>query len=178
MPPLRRTAHAVYEAQYHLVWTPKYRKALLHGAVAQRLDPMLREIAQAYEIEIDEMEVATDHVHIFCSFPPKLAISRAVSILKSLSARGLFREFPHLRQELWGGQFWSDSFFARTVGDRVTAETVRRYIQGHRGHPGDSRPTDGSGPDGSGPDGSGPDGSGPDGNAALDPHPDPQLGLF
>ena len=129
---LKRTSHAVYDTQYHLVWAPKYRKKILTGGVNERMRELLLEIAESYRIEVEELEVSVDHVHVFCSFPPKLSITQVVTCLKSLSARTIFREYPQLRRQLWGGEFWEDGFFARTVGDKVTAEVIKRYIQNHR----------------------------------------------
>ena len=77
------------------------------------------------------MEVSPDHVHIFCSFPPRYSIAQVVTRFKSLSARHL-REFPRVKRRLWGGELWEDGYFARTVGDKVTAEIIRTYIQHHR----------------------------------------------
>ncbi|HEX8138277.1 MAG TPA: IS200/IS605 family transposase [Pyrinomonadaceae bacterium] len=65
----RRTAHAPYDTSYHLVWSPKYRKHILTGALAERVEQMFREIADSYDGTRDEMEVSPDHVHLFCSFP-------------------------------------------------------------------------------------------------------------
>ena len=93
---------------------------------------LLLEIAESYRIEIEELEVSVDHVHVFCWFPPKLSITQVVTCLKSLSARMIFREYPHLRRQLWGGEFWEDGYFVRTVGDRVSAEIIKKYIQNHR----------------------------------------------
>ena len=128
----RRTAHAAYDTAYHLVWSPKYRKDILKGALALRVEQMFREIAEAYEITIDEMEISPDHVHVFCSFPPRYSIAKVVGMFKSLSARAVFREFPQVKRQLWGGEFWEDGYFARTVGDKVTAELIRKYIQRHK----------------------------------------------
>jgi len=128
----RRTAHAAYDTAYHLVWSPKYRKQILQGAIAERVRQMFTEIAEHYEITIDEMEVSADHVHIFCSFPPRYSIAQVVTRFKSLSARAIFREYPQVKRQLWGGEFWEDGYFARTVGDKVTAEVIRKYIQHHR----------------------------------------------
>lgn len=130
--PLRRAAHAVYDCQYHLVWTPKRRRAVLEGAVGRRLAELFMEIGEAYDIDIEEMHVAVDHVHLLCCFPPRLSISQVVTRLKSLSARTLFREFPHLPQRLWGGSLWEEGYFVRTVGESLTGQVIRRYIQGHR----------------------------------------------
>jgi putative transposase len=140
---LRHAAHAVYDCQYHLVWTPKRRRPVLAGAVGERLNVLLIEIGLAYDIEISEWHVAEDHVHIFCQFPPRHSISKVVTCLKSHSARALFREFPVLRQRMWGGELWEDGYFVRTVGDSLKAEVIRRYIQSHRDasivEPGDSQ---------------------------------------
>jgi len=128
----KRTSHAVYDTQYHLVWAPKYRQRILQGAVGERVKELLQEIAEAYEISIEEMEVSPDPVHIFCSFAPRLSISQVITRFKSLSARAIFREHPQVKKQLWGGEFWQDGYFARTVGDKVTAEVIKRYIQHHR----------------------------------------------
>ena len=128
----RRTAHAAYDTAYHLVWSPKYRKRILEGALAARVEEMFKEIAEVYDITIDEMEVSPDHVHLFCSFPPRYSIAQVVMRFKSLSARAIFREYPQVKRQLWGGEFWEDGYFARTVGDKVTAEVIRKYIQHHR----------------------------------------------
>jgi putative transposase len=128
----RRTAHAAYDTAYHLVWSPKYRKDILKDALAKRVEQMFNEIAESYDITIDEMEVSPDHVHIFCSFPPRYSIAQVIGMFKSLSGRAVFREFPQVKRRLWGGEFWEDGYFARTVGDKVTAEMVRKYIKRHR----------------------------------------------
>ena len=128
----RRAAHAAYDTAYHLVWSPKYRKKILVGALHVRVEQMFREIADSYDITIDEMEVSPDHVHVFCSFPPRSSIAQVVSMFKSLSARAVFREFPQVKRQVWGGEFWEDGYFARTVGDKVTAEVMRKYIQRHK----------------------------------------------
>ena len=129
---IKRTSHAVYDTKYHLVWAPKYRKWIVREDIRQRAAELLREIADNFQFEIEEMEVAKDHVHLFLNFPPRYAIAKVVGILKSISASELFKEFPELRRQLWGGEFWEEGYFVRTVGDQVTAEVVKRYIQSHR----------------------------------------------
>ena len=136
---LRRASHCVYDTQYHLVWSPKYRKKILEGNVAQRMRDLLLEISEAHDIVIEELEVSLDHIHVFYSFPPRLSISQVVSRLKSLSARAIFQEYPQIKRQLWGGEFWEDGYFARTVGDKVTAEIIKKYIQQHRDDKEDSQ---------------------------------------
>jgi len=129
---LRRSKHAVYDLKYHFVWIPKYGKKLLTPEIADYTKELFERIAEEYGLIIDTREVVEDHVHIFLEAPPRLSPSRIVQILKSISARELFRQFPHLRQKLWGGQFWSDGYFVRAVGDEVTGDVIRRYIEYHQ----------------------------------------------
>jgi putative transposase len=97
--------------------------------VAQAVQELFYQIAAAYDLEIDTMEVMEDHVHVFLSAPPRYAPARIAQILKSISARELSTPFPRLRRQLWGGQFWEEGSFVRSVGNAVTAEIIRRYIQ-------------------------------------------------
>ena len=87
---LKRTSRTVYETKYHLVWAPKYRKWILRGDIQKRVEELFAEIAENHDIEIDTMEVAEDHVHLFVSFPPRMSISSVVGKLKSISASVIF----------------------------------------------------------------------------------------
>ena len=126
---IKRTSHAVYDTKYHLVWVPKYRKWILRGDIQKRAKEIFKEIALDFDFEIDTLEVMEDHVHIFLGAPPKYSIAKMVGILKSISASKIFEEFPEVKKQLWGGEFWNDGYFARTVGDKVTADIIRRYIK-------------------------------------------------
>ena len=126
---IRRTKHAVYDLKYHLVWIPKYRKDVLSAEVSQHLKEVFQRIAEEYEFRIDTMEVMEDHVHIFVEVPPRYSPAQVVQILKSVSAREVFKKFPKLRKQLWAGEFWSDGYFVRSVGDKVTADIIRKYIE-------------------------------------------------
>ena len=131
MSALRRSKHAVYDLKHHFVWIPKYRKRILTEEVAEYAKQVFERIAEEYDLTIDTMEVVKDHVHIFLEAPPRLSAAQIVQILKSLSARELFREFPRLRRELWSGHLWSAGYFVRAVGDEVTGDVIRRYIEYH-----------------------------------------------
>jgi putative transposase len=126
---IKRTSHAVYDLKYHMVWVPKYRKMILKGDLAKRVREVFLEIAERYEFEIDTMEVKEDHVHLFLSAPPRYSPAGVVQIIKSISAKEVFKEFPEVKKQLWGGEFWSDRYFVRSVGDKVTSEVIRRYIK-------------------------------------------------
>ena len=97
---IRRTKHAIYDLKYHLVWIPKYRKEILSGEVSQYLKEVFQVITDEYDFRIDTMEVLEDHVRIFVEVPPSYSPAQAVQILKSVSAREVFKKFPKLRKQL------------------------------------------------------------------------------
>ena len=129
---IKRMSHAVYDTRYHLVWAPKYRKWILKEKVRDTVKELFEEILAARDCEVAEMEIATDHVHIFTNIPPRYSVGEMVRVLKSVSAKEIFLRYPEVKRELWGGEFWEDGYFVRTVGDKVTSETIKRYIQYHR----------------------------------------------
>ncbi len=96
------------------------------------MEQLIKEISEEYGIEIQEMEVAIDHVHMLVSFPPRLSIGEVVRTIKSISARELFHEFPGIKKRLWSGELWEDGYFARTIGDRMTRQIIDKYIKHHR----------------------------------------------
>jgi len=126
---LRRSKHAVYELKYHLVWVPKYRARILGGEVNRYLKEVFEQIADEYEFRIDTMEIMEDHVHVFIEAPPSYSPSEIVQILKSISAREVFKKFPKIRKAMWSGKIWSEGYFVRSVGDKVTNEVIRKYIR-------------------------------------------------
>jgi putative transposase len=126
---INRTKHAVYELKYHLVWIPKYRKNILDGEIKEYLKEVFEKIAEEYEIEIDTMGIMEDHIHIFVGAPPRYSPAEIVQIMKSISAREVFKKYPKLRKQLWAGELWSDGYFVRSVGDRVIADVIRKYIE-------------------------------------------------
>ncbi len=129
---IRRTKHAVYELKYHIVWVPKYRVHILGGEVNGYLKGLFQKIADDYEFNIDTMEIMEDHVHLFVEASPAYSPSRVVQIFKSISARELYKKFPKIRKEMWSGKIWNDGYFVRSVGDKVTSDIIRRYIQYQR----------------------------------------------
>jgi putative transposase len=126
---VRRTKHAVYDLKYHLVWILKYRKHILDKEVSDYIKTIFNKIAEEYEFRIDVMEVMEDHVHVFVEVPPRYSPAQVVQVMKSISAREVFRKFPDLRKHLWAGELWNDGYFVRSVGDKVTADIIRKYIE-------------------------------------------------
>ena len=123
-----RSNHNVHTAHYHLVFPVKYRKALLTDHVRGAILEIADGIAQRYDVEFDKIGTDGDHIHILCSFHPKYSGSSVVGMFKSITAKQLFRRFPDLRTELWGGEFWSDGFYLATISERGNWKTVEQYV--------------------------------------------------
>ena len=90
---------------------------------------ILREIAERYEYVIDTVGTDGDHVHVFCGAAPKESPAEVANVLKSISARELLKRVPEIRRELWGAEFWGDGYYVGTVGDGVTEESIKQYIE-------------------------------------------------
>ena len=115
-----------------MVTAVKYRKVLLNKEVEACIKETLKGISERYEIIIDEVGFDQDHIHIFCGAAPKISPLRAISIIKSITARKIFERFPKLRkEELWGGEFWSDGKYIGTVGEATSEKVIRKYIRNH-----------------------------------------------
>jgi putative transposase len=91
-------------------------------------EQVLRRAASEYGMNIQALEVDEDHVHVYIDIPPQRSVGRAVAILKSVSARLMFKRFSYFRRKLWAGEFWGDSYFVRTVGEGVTAARRFRFV--------------------------------------------------
>ena len=118
----------VYNVGYHIVWSTKYRREVIQGKIETRLKELFQDIASEYNFEIKEQEVMPDHCHVFVSCHPKIAPSILVKLLKGITARKLFLEFPQLKKKLWGGHLWNPSYYLGTVGN-MSKDVVIKYIQ-------------------------------------------------
>ena len=122
------THHNVYNTHYHIVFPVKYRKALLTNDIPLAIVAIAREISERYEFDFEKIGCDNDHLHLLVSFPPKYSGSTVVGRFKSLTAKRLFLQFPALRKELWGGEFWSDGFYLATVSERGNWQVVEQYV--------------------------------------------------
>lgn len=127
--------HCAYEIHYHIVFPVKYRRALIRPEVETELVRIAGEINERYDIEIEQMGADKNHIHLLCSAHPKVSIGAIVRVYKSITARELFTTFPELKKELWGGEFWSDGYYAATVGQRNNWETVYKYVKNQGAEP-------------------------------------------
>ena len=120
--------HCVYDTHYHIVFPVKYRKALLAEQLAVAVLEIAKEIEQRYEIAFERIGTDGDHIHILSSFHPKYSASQIVGAFKSITARELFKRFPQLRKDLWGGEFWTDGYYVSTVSTKGDWAAVERYV--------------------------------------------------
>ncbi|MEE9118810.1 MAG: IS200/IS605 family transposase [Calditrichia bacterium] len=129
---LRRACHCVYKIRYHMVLVVKYRKKLLF--VRDRFE-FLKEvcvgIGERYWFEFDSIGTDGDHVHILVGAAPRYAPARVMQIIKSIIARQLFKRYPEIKQQLWGGEFWHNGGYIGTVGEGITEDLIRKYIEEH-----------------------------------------------
>jgi putative transposase len=113
-----------------MVFCVKYRKKLLlETEIIKFLKKICFEIGERYYFEFDAIGTDGDHVHLFVGAEPKYSPSRVMQIVKSITARQVFKEYPEIKKQLWGGEFWSDGGYIGTVGDGTTSDVIKNYIQ-------------------------------------------------
>ena len=132
MTKVRKTRSAVYNIYYHIVLVPKYRKEVFQGEAGKALRSLIYKIAEEYEWWVEELEVMDDHVHMFISAPPKYSPAQIVQIMKSITAREMFRIYPSLREQYWAGEMWADGYYVGTAGHDVTKDMIKKYIKNQK----------------------------------------------
>ena len=119
----------VYSCKYHVVWCPKYRRKVLVRDVERRLKELIIQICAARQIEIIEMEIMPDHVHMLLEVEPQFGIHKAVKSFKGYTSRILRQEFPYLKTKM--PTLWTNSYFVSTVGG-APLEAVKQYIENQK----------------------------------------------
>jgi putative transposase len=112
----------------HLVILPKYRRRVLIGKIALRIKQLFTECCSMNDWQVHELAILKDHIHMLIQINPKDSIASAVNLLKGGSSRAIRLEHPELQEFLWGESFWSDGYFAETIGAK-SEEMLRKYIQ-------------------------------------------------
>ena len=121
----------VYSIQYHIVWCVKYRHKILKGSIETTLKELLCNIAIENGFTILEFNGDLDHVHLLIDCSPQHYIPNMIKALKGVSARLLLKQYPVLKEKLWGGHLWNPSYFIATVSEN-TEEQIRKYIQSQK----------------------------------------------
>jgi len=122
-------SHNVTLLMYHIVSTVKYRKSLLSKEISEFLKQTCLEISQRFEINFLEVGTDQNHVHFLVQSKPTLAVSKIVQIIKGNLSKQIFLNFPEVKKQLWGGEFWTDGFYANTVSQYGGEKTISRYIK-------------------------------------------------
>ena len=120
---VKKGYHCAWQIHYHIVFPVKYRKALLDNEVTKIIIETAEGITERYAIEMEAIGIDKDHIHLLCSAHPKIAPGRIVQIFKSITAREIFLRKPTVKNELWGGEFWTDGSSVATVGERANWDT-------------------------------------------------------
>jgi putative transposase len=125
-----RNAGVVYSLKYHLVWCPKYRRAVLVGSIERDLKVLVYEKAEQLNATVHALEVRPDYVHLFVECDPTLPVQFLVNQFKGYTAHVLRERYPSLKSRL--PSLWTRSYYAASVGS-VSEATMRRYIEAQKG---------------------------------------------
>lgn len=131
-----RGYHHAYDAHYHIVFPVKYRKALLRKDVTTYIKEIALGIEERYDMTFDQIGCDDNHIHLLVSFPPTIHGGEVVRIFKSITVKELFKQFPDIKKDLWGGNFWSAGYYFATVGKRGDWNVIQNYVkkQGQEGN--------------------------------------------
>jgi putative transposase len=122
-------SHNVTVLLYHVVLTAKYRRSVFDDRVDDVLKEVCLEISERYQVKLLEIGTDKDRVNFLVQSVPTYSVTKIVTMLKSLTAREIFKRCPHVRKMLWGGEFWTDGDFASTVGTHGDEQMIGRYVK-------------------------------------------------
>jgi len=115
---------------FHLVCPVKYRRKVFTDEVESTLKNICIEIEKRYEVKFIEIGVDSDHVHFLFQTIPMLSITKIVTLIKSITAREIFKQHPKIKKDvLWGGSFWTSGYYINTVGKFANEEMMKNYIK-------------------------------------------------
>ena len=120
-------AHTTWKCQYHIVFTPKYHRKVIYGALRAEIGKILRELCRRKDVEIIEAHAMPDHIHILVSIPPNERVSSFMGYLKGKSTMIIFERYAHLKYKYGNRHFWSRGYYVSTVG--INSATVQKYIR-------------------------------------------------
>ena len=122
-------SHNVTVLMYHIVFPAKYRRAVIDSEVDAKIKEICLDIEKRYEMKFIEIGTDSDHVHFLVQSVPMYSVTKIVRMIKSLTAREVFRDCPQVKKQLWGGEFWSDGYFASTVGKHGDEGMIANYVK-------------------------------------------------
>ena len=119
--------HSSWDCKYHIVWIPKYRRKSMFGNIRKYLIEIIRELARQKESHIEAGHIASDHVHVCISIPPKYAVAQVVGFIKGKSAIYIARNYGGRQRNFVGENFWARGYYVSTVGKDEKA--IKAYIK-------------------------------------------------
>jgi putative transposase len=122
-------SHNVTVLLYHLVFPAKYRRAVIDERVDEVLKEVCLDIELRYQIKFLEIGTEKDHVHFLIQSVPTYSVTKIVTMIKSLIAKEVFKRCPFVKKKLWGGEFWTDGYFASTVSKHGDENMIARYVK-------------------------------------------------
>ena len=122
-------SHNVSVLLYHYVCPAKYRRIIFSDSVDKSLKEVCLEISKRFEIEFVEIGTDKDHVHFLVQSVPTMSPTQIIRIVKSVTAKELFRLHPEIKQKLWGGEFWTKGYYVNTVGRHGDENTIQQYVK-------------------------------------------------
>jgi putative transposase len=123
-------SHHVFRIMYHFVWITKYRHKIFVKPQKETLKQIINKIGYDYNINIVELEIPLDHIHMVIKSEPRLYPSRIMQVVKSLSAREFFKIYPQIKKKyFWGGNLWTSGFYANTVGQYGNRDVIAKYVK-------------------------------------------------
>ena len=114
---------------YHLVFPVKYRLKVIDGKISVYIKDVCVCIGERYEIQFVEIGTDEDHVHFLIQSVPSMSVSKIVQTIKSITAREVFLNYPEVKKDLWGGNFWTSGYYANTVGHYGDKDVIRKYVE-------------------------------------------------
>ena len=121
--------HNVSVLLYHFVCPAKYRRVVFSEAVDLTLKDICLEISKRYEIEFIEIGTDKDHVHFLIQSIPTMSPSKIIQAVKSITDKEIFKLHPEVKEQLWGGEFWTKGYYVNTVGRHGDENTIQAYVQ-------------------------------------------------
>ena len=122
-------SHNVSVLLYHYVCPAKYRRVVVSESVDNTLKEACLEIEKRYDVWFLEIGTDKDHVHFLLQSVPTKSPTQIIKMLKSITAREVFRQHPEVKKKLWGGEFWTDGYYVSTVSKHGDESTISKYVR-------------------------------------------------
>ena len=122
-------SHNVSVLLYHFVCPAKYRRSVIDEAVDRSVKDICLEISKRYQIHFLEIGTDKNHVHFLLQSIPTYSCTKIITIIKSITAKEVFKLHPEVKKQLWGGEFWTDGYFANTVSRFGDEASISRYVK-------------------------------------------------